>query len=757
MSKPKQIKLTPQYSEKGRLAQMGIKDPSNLASQVTKDFNNAEQTKWLWIPQQAENLKGYYGVTPAAEWPFKGASRFKSNFQRIVVDTLSGNLLNSFFGPEKPLKVDPAPLNQKSDTNTLDNIAYVEDFHNSVQEHEYGLRQVLDKAIPTSLIESFCVLHPVYEYLTNTETYSIKRWVTKDLDLQDLTYDPDTDSIIQSSTQKFVHSVNLDTAKMTPQELVEAGMQEIEFDVDQESIVKDGVSIKMINGYRFYLPLGAPGENPYEKVQRAPYVVHQLFYTLKEVQDLQEEGYFENIDPVIATVYDRQRELLTYIKLQEAGFLLDTARLEYEYVEVLKETMWWKVNGKKQLVTVWMDKGSSQIFRVEKNVYGIKPYFPLVPFPVDETPYGESLCQIIRGHVKDLDLLIRTVINVAIMKSAPPKFFDPAGGFNPATVGNFGPNSYIPTREPSKNIFQPPTPEDPAVAIQMIQFIINIIERITGVNEVIQGQVAKKSNTTATEINNATARSGVRFDTIYQRYKDQLRPMIRYIHKLYLRNMPEEKEMMLMGRENKGRLAKIHRQQLQGAYEFDFAGNSVVQEQGLLQKAITLFQTVGQHPYLSYKAESIYYMLYNIIRGLNPVAMDKILPKPEEVQKIEQQNQQAQRQQEQMAMQMQQQQAQNNPEAQKAQQQMAMQQQQHQMDMQGKVADLQMKSEEHRQKLTHREKEAQIKIQQAAALAQIKVQAQQQQAENELMMMKARARAEASTTGQQTKDANTGE
>lgn len=751
MAKPKEVKVRPVYTEKGRLAQMGIKDPVNLASQIQKDFNNAEQTKWLWIPQQAENLKSYYGVTPAAEWPFKGASRFKSNFQRIVVDTLSGNLLNSFFGPEKPIKCDPAPVSQNSSNDTLNNIKYVEDFHNYVQEHEYNLHQVLDRAIPTSLIESFVVLHPVYEYLTNTEIYTIKKWVTKDLKLEDLTYDPDTDSVLEASSQKFIHSVNLETSNMTPKELHEAGLKEIEFTIDQETVVKDGVSIKMINGYRFYMPLGSPGENPYEKVQRVPYVVHQLFYTLKEVNDLQGDGYFDQLEPIVATVYDRQRELLTYIKLQQAGFLLDTARLEYEYVEVLKWTGYWLINGKKRLCTAWMDKGSNQIFRVEENLFGIKPYFPLSPFPVDETPYGESLCQIIRNHVKDLDLLIRTVINVAIMKSAPPKFFDPAGGFNPATVGNFGPNSYIPTREPSKNIFQPPTPEDPAVALQMINFIINIIERITGVNEVIQGQVAKKSNTTATEIQNATARSGVRFDTIYQRYKDQIKPMLNYIHKLYLRNMPEEKEMLLMGAENKGKLSKIHRGQMKGNFSFDFSGNSVVAEQNLLQKAITLFQTVGQHPYLSYKPESIYYMLYNIIKGLNPVAMGKILPMPEEVQKIEAQAQQSQRQQEQLAMQQQQKQAQSNPEAQKAQLQMQIMGQQHQMDMQSKTADLQMKQQEHNQKLDHKAKEAQIKLQQAAALAQIKTQSEQQQAENELMMMKARARAEAQTTSNESK------
>src|ERR1051326_3167885 len=742
------VKLNPVYTEKGRLAKMGVSSPQDLASQVQRDFNNAEQTKWLWIPQRAEDLKNYYGVTPAAEWPFKGASRFKSNFQRIVVDTLSGNLIKSFFSPEKPIKVSPAPLNQNSSNQTLENLTYVENLHNMLQEHDYQFRQVLDKAIPTSLIESFVVLHPVYEYLTRMQMYQVKRWVPKNAKLDNLTYDPDTDSVLTKDTQSFVHAINLETSEMTPKELIDADMVEIMFDIDQEECVKDGVSIKMINGYRFYMPLGSPGENPYEKVQKAPYVVHQLFYTFKEVQERQRDGYFEDVDPVIATVYDRQRELLTYIKLQQAGFLLDTARLEYEYVEVLKWCGKWKINGKVRDLIVWMDKGSSQILRVEQNIFGIKPYFPLVPFPTDETPYGESLCQIIRGHIKDLDLLIRMVINVAIMRAAPPRFFDPAGGFNPSTVGQFGPNSYIPVREPSKNILQPQIADDPQAALGMIQFIINIIERITGVNEVIQGQVADRANTTATEIQNATARSGVRFDTIYGRYKDQLKPMLSYIHKLVLRHMPEEKEMILMGSDNKGRLAKIHRAQLQGAFEFNFSGGSVVEEQSLLQKALTLFQTVGQHPYLTYKAESIYYVLYNIVKGLNPIAMDKILPKPEEVQQIEQQAQEAQRQQEQQALQMQGQ----DPKVQQMQQQMQMDVQNHQLGIQSKLSDLQMKEEAHKQKLTHAEREHQSKMEKEAAMARLKMQAQQQQAENEIAIMKARAHAEAKTTSDQSKD-----
>ncbi len=734
---------TPPVNEyKGCLEKMSIKDPNSLASQVNKDFLNAEQTKWLWIPQRAEDLKNYYGVTPAAEWPFKGASRIKSQFQRIVVDTLSGNLLKSIFLPEHPIRVNPAPIGKDSSNETLDNLRYVEELHNALQSKEYNLKQVLDKAIPVSLIESFCVLHPVYEYQTSEYEMDVKRWVAKETDEMDLSYDMETDSVTKLDGT-YVESVNMDSSPLTPEELSQE-MKEVVFHVMKEETIKDGISIKILNGYRFYMPLGTPGETPYEKVQRAPYVVHQLFYTIREVKQMQEQGYFENIEPVIATVYDRQRELLTYIKLQQAGFLLDTARLEYEYVEVLKWCGKWKINGKWRELIVWMDKGSTQILRVETNVFGIRPYFPLSPFPVDETPYGESLCQIIRPLVKEIDLLMRTITNIALMKSAPPKFFDPASGFNPSTVGNFGPNSWIPAREPARNILQPQSPEDPGVAMQMLQFLINIVERITGVSEVIQGQTSNKHNTTATEVQQALTRAGVRFDTLYDRYKEQLKPMFKYIHKLTLRNMPETKEIQLMGAENKGRLTKIHKSQLQGMYEFELEGNSIVTEQAELQNAMTLFQTVGQHPYVTYKPESIYYMLYNIVKRLNPIAMDKILPRPEEVQKIEQQNQEAQRQQEQMAMEMQKNQP--NPEQQKLQ----IAQGLAQVDAQSKQTDMQLKIHEQNQNMEHKDQMHKQKLahnaeKQAQEMAMMKQRmiAEQQQAMNQMMIEKARAREQA--------------
>src|SRR5689334_18863351 len=111
MAKKKTVKVDiDETKPKGQLERLQIQDGGDLAKQVLTDFNQSEQTKWLWIPERNEDVKNYFGVTPNAEWPFKGASRIKSQFFRIVVDTLAGNLLKSLFSPEKPIKPAPSPL-----------------------------------------------------------------------------------------------------------------------------------------------------------------------------------------------------------------------------------------------------------------------------------------------------------------------------------------------------------------------------------------------------------------------------------------------------------------------------------------------------------------------------------------------------------------------------------------------------------------------------------------------------------------------
>jgi hypothetical protein len=264
--------------------------------------------------------------------------------------------------------------------------------------------------------------------------------------------------------------------------------------------------------------------------------------------------------------------------------------------------------------------------------------------------------------------------------------------------------------------------------------IMDLIERTTANSDAVQGQVSPTANTTAFEVQQSLVRAGVRFDIVYKRLKAQLAPMFGYINKLSLRFMPLEKEVQLMGEQaiikledgsEVSRLQMIHMQE--GEFGLSLHGNSITQEQMEAQKAEKLMQLCALPPYnayISFKPESPYYLLFNALKHYNPIMMDKILAKPEEVQQLLRDRQQVQNEQEQQAVeegkkqgdpsaQMQMQLAQMELQLRQAQAQLDMQKKQADMelDVQAKQSELAMKEKEHDQKLRQMEEAHRVKLQ----------------------------------------------
>jgi len=651
---------------RGAVFAADVDNPEDLVLRILADMLLAEASKQEWMGERNRDVKAYFGIKNVQDWPFKGAAKISSGFHRIAVDTLCANVMKSIFAPEDVIQVRPTNL------ESLEAAKYVSDLMNHGARNEFRFRAILDHALPNALVESFSVLKPIYDHSTVEVQTTVRRWVPEDK--QDgFTYELETNTVVNRAGNTVI-SVDPDEVDATEKELKDAGMVLVPFDVTQERVIKDGVTIYVIGGSRIYLPVWAPGNSPFEAYQNSPFVIQQTFPTIAQLEAEEEAGEAQNVGIVKNEVFKRLKpldkrlilrdrtsqriglDLILTSKYQQTGYSNDF-RIKRELAEVLEWHGQWDVKGRKREVVARIDRASKTLLSCKLNLDGVRPFFPLVPFPVDETPFGESLPKIIRTQVAELDLLINTVINIGLMKSMPPKFYDPAGGFNPQSMGNFGPNSWIPTREPSKNVYIPPQPEEPQVSFQMINLLMSIIERMTSINEVVQGEVSKKANTTAYEVSQALSRSGVRFDMLYERIKAQMAPMFDYIYRLNLRHMPFSKELMIMGDSSSqtapndgSNLIRIFRDKIKGHFFFELAGGSIISESAELQNAVLLYNTVGQDPYLTYLPESKYYTLFNIIKRLNPVAMDKILATPDQVKAIERQRAAVQAQQEQQAL-----------------------------------------------------------------------------------------------------------
>jgi hypothetical protein len=724
MSKAKKVKEEAQNVPRGYddTFEMDANDLEALASQIRKDLIEAEADKNEWLQERIKDTKAYFGIKKETDWPFKGAAKISSQMHRIMVDTTAANLVSSANAPENILTA--TTLKSQS----IESAKYTSDLHNGLARNEYMLPEVLDRSWHKGLIESFCVLKPIYQFEIMETVNTVKRWLPADYDTKGIKYDSDTDTVY-GEDGTIIHSLSVEQLPSDDAELEALNLHECNIEVTTEH-AKEGIKVLCISGEHIFLPVSSPGETPYEMYQRAPYVIEDEYKTIQEMQMLQDAGKLKNIELLCGRMTDNlTADELRQIKENQSGVFDITKHARH-----VVRNIWWngkyEYKGKLRELQVYMNADTSTILKVKINTFGIRPYFPQVPFPVDGTPFGESLPKKLRPLITELELAMNTVINMGLIKAYPPKFFDPSGGFDPKTVGGFGPNSYIPVRDPQHNVFMPPQPEDPRILMEMIKLIMDLIERTAANSDAVQGQVSPTANTTAFEVQQSLVRAGVRFDLIYRRLKGQLQPMFKYINKLVLRFMPMEKEVQIMGeqaviKDEQGqefsRLQMIHKQE--GEYGLTLTGNSITDEQMEAQKAEKLFMMMNQDPYLTYKPEAPYYLRFNLIKHYNPIMMDKILPKPEEVAQLLRDRQQTQNEQEQMAiedgkkhsdpsaqMQAQMMQMELQLKAQQAQLDAQSKQQQMELDLQKQQADMHMKEKEHDQKMRQLEEAHRLKL-----------------------------------------------
>lgn len=708
MSKKKQQEKA-QFVPKGYddTFEMSANDLEKLSTQIQTDLLEAEEDKQEWMEERVKDVNAYFGIKKQTDWPFKGAAKISSKMHQVMVDTTAGNLVSSAIAPENIIDV------KTSKSQSIENAKYIGDFHNQLARFEYHFPELVDRAWHTALMESYVVLKPIYQWEVLETSHTVKRWLTGEYKSDDIKYDSSTDTVFGPNGE-VIPSLDIDRMPEDPEELKALGMHECVIEVTKEHS-KEGIRVLSINGADIFVPISVPGETPYEKYQRSPYVIHQEYKTIQEMKLLQEQKKIKNFDLLSASLSDNiLREELRDIKEEQAGHLDITENERH-----LTRNLWWygkfEYNGKLRELVVYMNAETGVILKVQVNQFGIRPFFPQIPFPIEGTTGGESLPKRIRSLVTELELVLNTLINMGLIKAYPPKFFDPNSGFDPKTLGAIGPNAYVPVRDPSKNVFMPPQPEDPRVLMEMAKFLMDLIERASANSDAVQGQTSGQANTTAYEVNQALVRAGVRFDIIYRRLKAQLEPMFDYINLLVLRFMPIAKEIQIMGEQaviqtedgnQVSRLQVIHQQE--GAYGLTLTGNSITAEQMEAQKAEKLFMLMGQDPYLSYKPESPYYLRYNLIKHYNPVMMDKILAKPEEVQQLLRDRQQVQNEQEQAAVEEGKQQgpsAEVQMQMQMMQAELQMKQAQLQMDMQKQQADLQLEAERKQTELRLKEEE----------------------------------------------------
>jgi hypothetical protein len=481
MSKSKKQKETVTEKPRGYedTFEMSESELEALSQQVRRDLINAEEDKQTWLQERLVDVRAYFGIKKQSDWPFKGALRCPRVCTKLWWIRWPRILFLPPLLPEKIIDVRP------SNALSIENAKYVSDLHNTEARYEYNLPQVLDRSWHNALIESFTVLKPVYQLETSEIITTVKRWLPKEYSANDINYDLATDTVTDQDG-KVIPSLDIGRLPEDPADLKKMDLHECTIEVTKE-VIKEGIKI-----YSFLaatsLFLFPPQAKPFREVSTRPVRYSTGVVTVQEMKALQQQGKIKNFSIYGQTLAENlYTEQLRHEKELQTGYLDIDKHLRY-----LNRNIWWygkyEYKGKLRELIVLMNHDTGVILKVQVNQFGIRPFFPQVPFPVDGTPFGESLPKRIRSLVAELELVLNTLINMGLIKAYPPKFFDPGSGFDPKTLGNFGPNAYIPVRDPSRNVFLPPQPEDPRVLMDMAKLLMDLIERATANSDAVQGK-----------------------------------------------------------------------------------------------------------------------------------------------------------------------------------------------------------------------------------------------------------------------------
>ena len=146
--------------------------------------------------------------------------------------------------------------------------------------------------------------------------------------------------------------------------------------VMQETVIKDQPLIEHVDLFDIYI-------DPYAKnIDEADYVIHKVFRNLEYLEEMEEEGIYENVDEVKRGVHDEQQQSSMAERLSEIGMQSQTPSQGDP--------------GKVELIEYWTDDrvvvvaNRSVVIRNEENPYHhmSKPFIRLVDTPVPHEIYG---------------------------------------------------------------------------------------------------------------------------------------------------------------------------------------------------------------------------------------------------------------------------------------------------------------------------------------------------------------------------------
>lgn len=338
--------------------------------------------------------------------------------------------------------------------------------------------------------------------------------------------------------------------------------------------------------------------------QAAEAVIQQSWFTASQLWTLVDQKVFD-ADAVEKVIHAgrnlKSSDPASMIKIERSN-IAGEAQLDKPYEEdkyqILEAYIKVDVDGSgiTSDVVVWVHRITREILRATYLYrimpYGRRPFYKIDFHKREGSTYPVGVVEMLYSLTKEIDALHNIRMDIGILSSQPFGFYRPTASMSEERLP-IEPGSLIPLDNPASDIYFPNLGNRTSFAFQEEAALMNMVERLTSINEISLGVIGGQGATrTATGTRALVQETNANLDVFIRRMNEGWKPTLEHLFMLLQLHIQPGFQFRLLGDDGNNYWTTIHsREEIEGMYDFILEPNSA---QSNRQMQIDIAQQIYQ-------------------------------------------------------------------------------------------------------------------------------------------------------------------
>ena len=321
--------------------------------------------------------------------------------------------------------------------------------------------------------------------------------------------------------------------------------------------------------------------------QRADFVIERTFLTASELWTLVDRKVFnkKSVEKVIQGGNDYYQGSINQdvksMRSQNSGEDNLTNETEIDRYEFLESYINMDVDGSgvNSKVVTWTHVRSKEIcganYLRRMHQSGKVPYFKADYHLRRNQEHGIGIIEMMYPLSVEMDAMHNMRIDFGILSTMPFGFYRPTSSMEPEKL-NLEPGALIPVDNPQTDIVFPNLGNRTSFGMQEEQAIMNMLERLSGVNEMTMGMMGQQGAArTATGAQALVNESSANLDVHLRRLNIAWKDVLKFLFTMLQQRMPDGLEFRLTGDDGADRFRQVQtKDEIKGHYDIEIDSNS---------------------------------------------------------------------------------------------------------------------------------------------------------------------------------------